>query len=107
MKLTLNLNGPPPSGKDGLMPDRPLPDKVHWIWWRGDDVPTRRGKMIAHYETHAIIPGASRMLCGMAKPAEYKGCGTQGGECPTCETMAAELPILTPDTEAQWWARYG
>ena len=72
--------------------DKPLPPRTWWI---------RIGT-----ETHGVITGLSTTLCGLPLPAEAKQ-GTQRRACEACKKAEAGAPILTPQMEADWWAKFG
>ncbi len=95
MKLELNLTVPPSGQSYGLKPDRPLTTPVAWI----------QVKAGGKWQTHAIMKGttAGAALCGLSLPLHARTGNAEQG----CEACRAKVPLLTPQMEADWWAKHG
>lgn len=78
------------------MTDRPLPKRVWWIQCKTPD----------GWQTHGMMKGMATTLCGMPLPLRART-GSERRGCEACKTAGKAAPILTPQMEADWWAKHG
>lgn len=57
-------------------------------------------------ETHGTMKGLTTTLCGLPLPATAEG-GIKRNACLDCVEALEGAPMLTPQMEADWWAKYG
>lgn len=77
-------------------PDRPLAPRIWWI----------RIRVNGLWQTHGMMKGMATALCGIDLPLHART-GSEKSGCVACKAAGEQAPILTPQMEADWWAKYG
>ena len=78
------------------MTDRTLEPRLQWIQVRVNGL----------WQHHATMKGMTTTLCGMDMPLRCRT-GSEASGCINCKAGGKAAPILTPQMEADWWAKYG